>query len=309
MFIQHQILSLQELPVEAFNAPSSVTYATAGVTTPLIRNLYVSSGNVVVNTSATVITGFGSSSTGSSVSSNNSYQLSTQAFTTPLNGTVLYKTGTVSSNTRIEEANVCFGSVVGSGSGLAYRIVNPGSTDTPSYTASASAFDSTTGTLQTYDATVVAAVLKHDQINYSTGYLPVGPNLSSGRSGPQYFTFKFIRTSVSKFDIQFSGNTAGVWVALPGSTIDTTSSLNGWLSMTTDYAGSGIPGVNSPGNGSNGCALGGTVTANTTVTTHRKTCTFGTVSSSSTPTNEVYVRFKLLPGQTITALSLQSPSN
>ncbi len=293
----------------AFNSPSSVTYATAGVTTPLARNLYVASGSAVVNTSATVITGFGSSSTGPSVSSNNSYQLASQSFTTPLGNTILYKTGTTSSNTRIEETNVFFGSTVGSGTGLAFRIVNPGSTDNPSYSASASAFDSTTGTLQTYDATVVAAVLKHDQINYSTGYLPVGPDLSSGRSAPQYFTFKFIRTSVSKFDIQFSGNTAGVWIALPGSTIDSTSSLNGWLSMTTAYAGSGIPGVNSPGNGSNGCALGGIVTANTVVTNHRKTCTFGTVSSSDTVTNEIYVRIKLLPGQTITALSLQSPSN
>jgi hypothetical protein len=114
---------------------------------------------------------------------------------------------------------------------------------------------------------------------------------------------------LSKFDIQFSGNTAGVWVAAPGTVIDSTSSLNGWLSMTTAYSGSGIPGVNSPGNGSNGCALGGIVTANTSVTTHRKTCTFGTVSTSNSTGNEVYVRFKLLAGQTVTALSLQTASN
>jgi hypothetical protein len=79
--------------------------------------------------------------------------------------------------------------------------------------------------------------------------------------------------------------------------------------MTTAYAGSGIPGVNAPGNGSNGCALGGTITANTAVTTHRKTCTFGTVSTSNSTGNEVYVRIKLLAGQTITALSLQTANN
>ena len=198
---------------------------------------------------------------------------------------------------------------VGTGTTAAYRIVNPGSTDTPAYANGATAVDSTSGTLQTEDATLVAGTVKHDQTNYSTGYLPVGPNLSSGRSGPQYFTFKFVRTSLSKFDIQFTGNTAGVWVSAPGTVIDSTSSLNGWLSMTTAYAGSGIPGANAPGNGSNGCALGGTITANTAVTTHRKTCTFGTVSTSNSTGNEVYVRFKLLAGQTITALSLQTANN
>jgi len=294
----------------AFAAPASNTYPTVGITYPLAQNLYVSSGSVTVNTTSSIIAGFGSSATGPSVTVDNSYTTGSQAFTTALNTTILYKTGNTSSNTLIGgEDNIYFGSTVGTGAGTAYRIVNPGSTDTPTYANLASAFDSTAGPLQTYDATLVGAVLKHDQTNYSTGYLPVGPNLSSGRTGPQYFTFKFIRTSLSKFDIQFTGNTAGVWVAATGTVIDTTSSLNGWLSMTTAYAGSGIPGVNAPGNGSNGCALGGIVTANTAVTTHRKTCTFGTVSTSNSTNNEVYVRFKLLPGQTITALSLQTASN
>jgi hypothetical protein len=51
------------------------------------------------------------------------------------------------------------------------------------------------------------------------------------------------------------------------------------------------------------------VTLNTSVTAHRKTCTFGTVSSSSTATNEIYVRIKLTSGQTVSALSLQTASN
>ena len=293
----------------AFGAPTSVTYSTAGITTPLARNLYANTGSVTVNTTSSIIAGFGSSASGPTVTSNNSYQATTSSAITPT-GTILYKTGNTSSNTVIAgEDNIFFGSTVGTGSGAAFRIANPGSTDTPAYSNGASAFDSTSGPLLTYDATLVAGTLKHDTTNYSTGYLPVGPDLSTGRSGPQYFTFRFLRTSLSKFDIQFTGNTAGVWVSMPGSVIDTTSSLNGWLTMTTAYAGAGIPGVNSPGNGSNGCALGGTVTANSAVTTHRKTCTFGTVSTSSTTLSEVYVRFKLLPGQTITALSLQAPSN
>lgn len=283
----------------AFAAPASNTYPTVGITYPLARNLYVSSGSVTVNTTSTIVSGFGSSSTGPSVTVDNSYSTASQAFTTALGSTVLYKTGTSSS---MEETAVTFGSTVGTGSGSASRIVNPGSTDTPAQSASAALFDSQTGTLQTYDATIVGAVLKHDQTNYSTGYLPAGPNLSSGRSGSQYFTFRFVRTSVSKFDIQFTGTIAGLWVAVPGSAIDTAASAtNGWVSMASAYGGAGVP--------SSGCALGGVVTLNSAVTNHRKTCTFGTVSSSDTATNEIYVRIKLTSGQTVTALSLQTASN
>ena len=293
----------------AFGAPTSITYSTAGISTPLAQNLYVSSGNASVATTSTIIAGFGASSTGPSVSVFNSYNTGTQAFTTTLAANTLYKTGTTSSATRIEEANVFVGSTIGSGSGLAFRIANPGSTNTPVFTANAAAFNSQSSTLETYDSTVVANILKHDQTNYATGYLPAGPNLSAGRTGTQYFTFKIVRTSVSKFDVKWSGNIAGIWVALPGSTIDTTSSANGWLSMSTAYAGAGIPGVNAPGNGSDGCALGGVAPLNSVQTNKSVTATFGTVSSSSTATNEIYVRIALTSGQSVTALSLQTASN
>lgn len=287
----------------AFGAPTSVSYATAGVTTPLARNLYVSSGSVTVNTTASIISGFGSSSGGPQAYVNNSYNVGYVTYS-PAN-TVLYKTGTSNS---MEETNITIGSTIGVGSGLAFRIVNPGSTDTPSYTGTESAFNSQTGTFYTYDATIVAGVLKNDTTNYSSGYLPVGPNLSTQGSS-QYFTFKFIRTSVSKFNISYSGTIAGLWVALPGSSIDTSSGLNGWMTMGTAYAGSGYPGTNSGGNGSNGCALGGTAVFNSLVSNGSYTCTFGTVSSSSTATNEIYVRIKLTTGQSLTALSLQTASN
>jgi hypothetical protein len=293
----------------AFGTPSSVTYSAAGVTTPLAQNLYVSSGNASISTTSTIISGFGASSTGPSLSSNNSYNSNTQAFTSTLAANVLYKTGTVSSASVIEEANVFVGTTIGVGSGLAFRIINPGSTDNPVYTANAAAFNSQSSTLQTYDSTVVANILKHDQTNYSTGYLPAGPDLSSGRTGSQYFTFKIVRTSVSKFDVKWTGTIAGLWVALPGSTIDSTSSANGWIDMSVAYAGAGIPGVNSPGNGSDGCALGGVAPLNSAQTNKSVTATFGTVSSSSTATNEIYIRIKLTSGQSVTALSLQTASN
>jgi hypothetical protein len=293
----------------AFSSPSSVTYSTAGVTTPLAAQLHVASGSQAVTTTASVISGFGSSTSGPSVSCFNSYATGVQTFTP--SGTVLYKTGTSSSSSRIEEANVYIGSTIGTGAGLAQRIINPGSTDTPAFSASATVFDSQTGTLETYDSTVVADVLSHDETDYSTGYLPVGPDLSASRSGTQYFTFKFVRTSVSKFDIKFSGTVAGLWVAVPGSTIDAASNQNGWVDMTVSYAGSGVPGANTGagGNGSDGCALGGVVPTGSSQSNQAFTATFGTVSSSSTATNEIYVRIALTSGQTMTVLTLESASN
>lgn len=289
----------------ALTAPASVTYAVAGVTTPLARNLYVASGGVSVTTTSSVISGFGSSSylTGPSVSVNNSYSVGTQLFAQT--GNVLYKTGT---STQIEELSIPVNGV-GTGSGNAYRIVNPGNGNTPVYTGLEAAFDSAGSTLQTYDATVVGAVLKHDVTDYSTGYLPVGPNLNLGRSGAQYFTFKFVRTVVSKFDVKYTGTLAGLWVSLPGSTINTTSTLNGWLDMSVAYNGSGVPGAGAGGNGSNGCAVGGTATLNSAVTNKSVTATFGTVSSSSTANNMIYVRVRLTGGQSLTALSIETATH
>jgi hypothetical protein len=79
--------------------------------------------------------------------------------------------------------------------------------------------------------------------------------------------------------------------------------------MGTAYAGSGVPGAGAGGNGSNGCALGGVAVFNSAQTNKSVTCTFGTVSSSSTATNEIYVRVKLTSGQTVSALSIQAASN
>ena len=289
----------------SFAAPASVNYNASNIGSNTLNAFQSAS----FTTTATVTTGFGSSATGPSLAVNNSYATGTLTLTTALANIVLYKSGTA---TAIDEGNIVV-TAVGTGSGNAYRIINPGTGNTPPYTANAATFNSQSSTLQTYDATVVGSgvqgVLKHDQTNYSTGYLPAGPNLSAGRSGTQYFTFKFVRTTVSKFDITYAGNVAGMWVALPGSVIDSSSGANGWIDMSQAYAGSGYPGVNSPGNGSDGCSVGGTVSLNTTVASTSKTCTFGTVSSSSTATNEIYVRVALTSGQSVTGLSLKAATN
>jgi len=289
----------------SFAAPASVNYNASNVGSNILNSFQSAS----FTTTANVTTGFGGSATGPSLAVNNSYATGTLTLTTALGNIVLYKSGTA---TAVDEGNIVV-TAVGTGSGNAFRIINPGTGNTPVYTGSEAAFNSQSSTLQTYDATVVGSgsqgVLKHDQTNYSTGYLPAGPNLSSGRTGTQYFTFKFVRTAVSKFDITYAGNIAGMWVALPGSVIDSSSSANGWINMATAYGGAGYPGVNAPGNGSDGCALGGVVSLNTTVASTSKTCTFGTVSSSSTATNEIYIRIALTSGQSVTGLSLKAASN
>lgn len=289
----------------AFTAPTSLTYGAAGIATPLIRNLYASSGSIALTTTANIVTGFGSSLTGPTVNAYNVYGTGTTTISPGV--TVLYKTGT---STNIEETSIPVSGSLGGGSGNAYRISGIGNADTPAYTGTEATWNSQTTALNTYDATVVAAVLKQDQTNYSTGYWPVGPNLSSGRSGAQYFTFKFVRTAVSKFDIAITSSTgiAGLWVALPGTSTDTTSSLNGWLTMNSAYAGSGIPGANSGGNGSNGCALGGITPLNSALSS-TYTATFGTLSSTNSTNNEIYVRIKLTAGQSVTALSIGLPTH
>ena len=286
--------------------PSSVSYNQAlGIPFPLPFNLYVNSGSAQFVTSANVITGFGSGNTGATLTISNSYHQGTFSFVP--NATVLYKTGT---SNQIEETSLPIASAVGLGTGVPFRIANPGNTDTPVYTGSEARFNSQTGPFTTSDATVVASVLKFDQTNYASGaFLPVGPDLRNQASNAQYFTFKFSRPSVSKFDIAYTGTIAGLWVAVPGSVLDITSSLNGWLDMSTSYLGSGIPGANGVGNGVNGCALGGIVPVNSPVTNGSYTCTLGGVSSSNTATNEIYVRIKLSPGQSVTALSIQVATN
>jgi hypothetical protein len=296
----------------AFLSPTNLTYAAANVAVPLARNLYVSSGTVTANVMANVVnSGFGSSSTGPSVRVDNSYNSTTQPLTSALSGSViLYKNG---NTTTIDETNITVDPSVGSGFTSAFRIVNPGGGNTPSYTANATAFNSQSSTLQTYDATVVGintrGVMKHDVTNYSVGYLPEGPNLSAGRSGTQYFTFKFVRQDLQKFNINYTGTLAGLWVALPGSVIDTSSGLNGWMDMSQAYAGAGYPGTGAGGNGSDGCSIGGAAQLNTAVTNAALTCTFGTVSSSLTATNEIYVRIALTTGQSLSAISIGVATN
>ena len=187
--------------------------------------------------------------------------------------------------------------------------------NTPAYTNTTNFFTTTTyseasdpGVAGTKEATTRLGVIKYDATNYSTGYLPVGPNRSAD-TGTQFFTFAFRRSGVSSFDINITSASGilGCFVALPGTVTDASSSLNGWMRMDTTKGGAGYPGVNAPGNGNDGCASTDTDRIQSGVAlSGGYTVSFGTVNSSSAGTtgNVILIRLALTSGQSISALSI-----
>ena len=283
----------------ALLAPANRTLSQVGVPVPLTRN---NTSAYSFSTTSNVTTGFGSASaaTGPTLNVSTPYATTGSGQFAPGN-IILYKTGT---STQIEETSLT------SSYGTAARIVNPDggiAADNPAYTGTESTFNSASSTLLATDATVVAAKLQYDVTNYSTGYYPVGPNLSSGRAASQYFTFKFNYAALSSFYIHYTGTLAGLWIACPGVTDTPASPTNGWLNAAVAYAGSGVPGTGTGGNGSNGCAVGTAATLNSNGT-YNINVTFGSVNTSSAgnKSNEVYVRVKLTSGQSLTVLNAQS---
>jgi hypothetical protein len=285
------------------------TYANLGYTY-LGSTTTVSSGVGPNTTDFTfnIIPGFGAWTTTTTVPQfdvDNSYANASSALP-PLNSIVLYKTGTTSSASFLDEANIFFTSAVGGSTTGATRCENPdagvANQDTPAFTAGSTLFNSQTSTLLATDATVVGTgsgvnSLKHDRTNYSTGYLPAGPNLSSRAAGnSQYFTFRFVRPGVSKFSITYTTTTgvAAIFCAMPGAGGTQTSlgsGLNKWLDMRIDNSLA------------NGCALGGNMDpiATGTITYN---CSFGILNSTNATNNEIWVRIKLNQNQSITRLTL-----
>ena len=150
--------------------------------------------------------------------------------------------------------------------------------------------------LDNHDAVVVGGALIFDLTDYSSNYLPVGPDLS-GRNPSQYITFMFRRLSASQFKIRVRGTYAGCWVKLPGIQ-NIPHSLNGWWDMFVTYSNAGVPGRDNNGPG---CALGTPMTG----IDIDAVCTFGTETSSDSTNNIILVRFKLTTGQKITGLSFE----
>ena len=193
-----------------------------------------------------------------------------------------------------EDAIECtVGSLTG---GSATRVKAGASGDTPSPTF-ATWDGNAAGTPAVYEAIVRGGDLRHDQTNYASGYLPAGPNLSSGRSGTQYFQFQFIQSAISQFNISYTGSLAGCFVCMPDNSTWTSglSNTNGWADMFQAYIGAGVPNNANPG-----CASGGVMDTNGGTFT----CVFGSESSSNDSNNRVLIRFKLTNGNSISDISL-----
>jgi len=158
----------------------------------------------------------------------------------------------------------------------------------------------------TDEAIVRFGTLHYNQTDYST-YLPPGPNLSI-RSGTQYLRFAFRRATIANFKLTYSGRISGIWIAVPGTQIDSTSTLNKWLSAQQIYAGAGIPGANTGagGNGSNGCAVTPTdiPTVGTYVLNDECNLTLGSENTSNSTGNMVLVNIALVPGDYLESISV-----
>ncbi len=264
------------------------TYANLGITTPINRQT-VAATPVTSQTFSVDGTNVHNSGTIQGVAKNvNGASAAANMATT----VILVKNGSASG--RIDENSI---TVTGLGSSPnannAVRVAYASGGDKP--TGNSTAWDSTAA-LPTYEATVVGGVMKNDQTNYSTGFLPAGPDLSTGRNGAQYATYKFQRSALSAFKLAITGTYAGVWIKLPGIS-DAQPNGGGWWDMFQSYTGAGIPGSGADTNA--GCALG-TVMNGASGTFQG---TFGTASSTNSTSNAIEVRVRLNAGQSVTALS------
>ncbi len=201
------------------------------------------------------------------------------------------------------------------GTDYAYPAYTPGSNDW--YTTYA--WNSQTDTLMnTNEAGCYLNEIKHTLENFSTGYLPVGNDLGTGRSSgaTQYFTLAFKRNSIAKFSIKITGEVTSLYIAFPQYGTDNSSSINGWLDCSTLYAGAGFPGANtgaSPnaGNGSNGVrrtgssAQQGTFAVNTALTNAYANLDLGEANTGLMTYPTVLVRFGVANGKSVTAISLE----
>ena len=194
------------------------------------------------------------------------------------------------------------------------RITGLGSaSDTPAFNSATNYY---TGSAWTGAVTVAGTseainrfdTVQHFDTNLSSGYLPVGPNLNTGRSGAQYFTFAFRRTTMSNFTVTLTGTVSGFFIAAPGTDIDDASSVNGWLDAGTTYAGAGTPGADTSngGNGSNGCAFtsGDRIIDGTSYSNDSFTLTLGDQNATNATGNQILVRIKLEDGDSFTSLSI-----
>ena len=275
----------------AFQNSGSKNYTNfAGGTNPPTQNYGVGTGVTTLITSIprdlhTTVTSnhFTRYDASTPYGSHNNQRIS---FSTPMN-----LMGTTSRPNQIDEDSI---TNLGSNDGV--RVKAGSNADNPSATF-VTWTGGSSGSIDTYEATVRGGVLRHDQTNYSTGYLPVGPNYSAGRSGAQYYQVLLEQEFISSFKIVVTGSYGGCWVCMPNNSAWNTSlsGKNGWADMFTAYRGAGVPTTAQPG-----CAVGTLMSGSSGTFT----CTFGTESSSNAGSPfRILIRWRLDAGDSITAMS------
>jgi len=294
MYIQNRLLN-SDGQGNAFQNSGHKNYNNfAGGTHPPTRNYGVGTGVTTLITNIprdlhTTVTGnhFTRYDASTPYGSHNNQRIS---YSTPIN-----LMGTTARPNQIDEDNIS--STVGNGNN-GTRVPAVSAVDNPSQSgASYSWGGGSAGSIAVYEAAVRGGVLRHDQTNYSTGYLPVGPNYSSGRSGVQYYQVMLQQANISEFNITVTGSYGGCWVSIPDNSGWTTglSDTNGWANMFTAYSGSGVPRNAAPG-----CASG--IVMSGSSGTFK--CVFGTESSSNASSPyRILIRWRLDLGDSITAMS------
>ena len=295
MYTQNQFVSQDNNTATAFANSGNKNYTDfAGGTNPPTRNYGVGTGvttlvtNTFKNIHSTITSNhFTRYDVSTPYGSHNNRRLS---YSTPLN-----IMGTTARPNQIDEDSIS--STVGNGNN-GTRVPSVSAADNPSQSgASYSWGGGSAGSIAVYEAAVRGGVLRHDETDYSTGYLPVGPDYSSGRGGAQYYQVMLQQANISEFNIIVTGSYGGCWVSIPDNSGWTTglSNTNGWANMFTAYSGSGVPRNAAPG-----CASG-TVMSGSSGTFK---CVFGTESSSNaTSPYRILIRWRLDAGDSITAMS------
>lgn len=161
----------------------------------------------------------------------------------------------------------------------------------------------------TDEAVVRYGNLSHYTTDLSSGYLPAGPDLATGRTGTQYFRFAFKRTTMANMTIRLTGKVSSLHIAAPGTNIDSTSDSNGWLSASDTYAGSGTPGANTAagGNGSDGCAFtsGDRIIDGTTYNNSTFSLTLGDQNATDAFNNQILVSVGLESGDYVSTIGIE----
>jgi len=163
--------------------------------------------------------------------------------------------------------------------------------------------------------TINSLRVKHDTTDYTQSGFDFNGTVStqlnlSGRSSStaQYVTYVFpCNITAADMTLKFKGNLASggnLWFKIfdsaAANSMETNGGVNGWVTPTLFYSGSGIAGAAA----NSGCG-DGEVLSTTTTTLQTISCTAGLARWNAGSDNLIYVRIKLASGNYVEQLSLQ----